>query len=193
MRLEMAVEACNAGHSVTRPAKPWLQRGVQSQTGYSVKRSALAERHPGPHDSLRLHGRARSQREDPRAETRFDASSALGDLCRWIAGRSWCFFASGTTTKTYVLLTHRVEGIRLPRRPHRKLPQASSAAAGTRRRVADRIMGTRDGAKSSLDAPAAHRRNRVDCDSYLYDAGILRLAARLLRLWSLPLSAGSSP
>ena len=97
--------------------------------------------------------------------------------------------------KTYVAAYTESEGTRLRLADHlRKLPMSFFNRRDTTD-VADRIMGdvTAQESHALVDAPAAHRRNRVD-RGHLFDAGILRLAARLLRYGHASrLRQGSSP
>lgn len=184
-----SVEEHGSAEAFSEPSAgkaPWLQRAFNlSKQGYSgLKRSALA----CTLSDLALMipfvctVAAFAALVGTLAGEPFDASALWAIFAVGIAGAVVVFFASRNDyKKTYVAAYTESEGIRLRLADHlRKLPMSFFNRRDTTD-VADRSWG-RDGAgvHALLDAPAAHRRNRVDC-GHLRDARLLRLEARLLR------------
>ncbi len=113
----------------------------------------------------------------------FDASALWAIFAVGIAGAVVVFFRLEERLQENLRgRLHRVRGHPpAPRRPPEEAAHELLQPPGHDRRCRPH-HGGRDGAgvHALLDAPAAHRRNRVDC-GHLRDARLLRLEARLLR------------
>ena len=165
---------------------PWLQRTFNlTDQGYAgLKRSALAchSERSGSHDPLRLHGRrVRGPCGDPcgRALRRERALAIFAVESRGDRGlhRFEKRLQENVRSRLHRVRKHPPA----PCRPSEEAAHELLQPPGHDRRGRSH-HGGRDGAgvHAVFDAPAAHRRNRVD-RGHLRDACLLRLEARLLR------------